>query len=59
MATWLEAQTAKRETAASKNELESYIISTRESLETDELLMKVRNQEAMSASSWHWSDSLP
>jgi hypothetical protein len=41
MAGWLRAQTLKRETAAAKNELESYIISTRESLETDEVLMKV------------------
>ena len=42
MSAWLTAQAAKRETAASKNDLESYIISTREALETDEKLIKVR-----------------
>ena len=41
LASWHSAQTTKRETAAAKNDLESYIISTRESLETNEVLMKV------------------
>ena len=41
MSAWLKAQTSKRETAAAKNDLESYIISTREALETDERLIKV------------------
>ena len=41
---WAAAEDIKAENARVKNELEAYIIKTRESLETDELLMKVRGE---------------
>ena len=41
LAAWMAAEIAKRDTAASKNELESYVIKMRENLETDETLIKV------------------
>jgi hypothetical protein len=42
VATWLVREAAKKATAKAKNDLESYIISMREALETDESIMKVR-----------------
>lgn len=45
LAAWVRAETIKRDTAAAKNDLESYIIKTREAMETDELLMKVTTEE--------------
>lgn len=38
---WVAAEKVKRDTAAAKNDLEAYIIKTREALETDEMIMKV------------------
>jgi hypothetical protein len=41
MSAWLRAERIKRDTAKAKNDLEAYIIATREALESDELLQKV------------------
>eukprot|EP00195_Chlamydomonas_chlamydogama_P003215 CAMPEP_0202919692 /NCGR_PEP_ID=MMETSP1392-20130828/76466_1 /ASSEMBLY_ACC=CAM_ASM_000868 /TAXON_ID=225041 /ORGANISM="Chlamydomonas chlamydogama, Strain SAG 11-48b" /LENGTH=990 /DNA_ID=CAMNT_0049613149 /DNA_START=318 /DNA_END=3290 /DNA_ORIENTATION=+ len=42
---WVKAEAIKRETAAAKNDLESYIIKTREKLETDDRVKKVTTEE--------------
>jgi len=42
LAAWRAAETIKAATAKAKNDLESYIISTREKLETEEALQQVR-----------------
>ena len=49
LAQWVLTETVKRDNAAAKNDLESYIIKTREAIETDELLIKVSTEEQRSA----------
>lgn len=49
LARWVQTETVKRDNAAAKNELESYIIKTREAIETDELLIKVSTEEQRTA----------
>lgn len=39
---WVQAEAVKAATAKAKNDLETYIINTREKLETDELYQQVR-----------------
>jgi hypothetical protein len=41
LAAWVAAETVKAATAKAKNDLEAYIISTREKLETSEALQQV------------------
>jgi hypothetical protein len=41
LAAWVAAETVKAATAKAKNDLEAYIISTREKLETNEALQTV------------------
>jgi hypoxia up-regulated 1 len=41
IAAWVAAETVKAATAKAKNDLEAYIISTREKLETNEALQQV------------------
>jgi hypoxia up-regulated 1 len=49
LAGWVQTETVKRDNAAAKNDLESYIIKTREAIETDELLIKVSTEEQRTA----------
>ncbi len=42
IAGWVKAEDIKRDNAAAKNELEAYVIKTREALDGDEGIIKVR-----------------
>uniref|UniRef100_A0A383VU00 Uncharacterized protein n=1 Tax=Tetradesmus obliquus TaxID=3088 RepID=A0A383VU00_TETOB len=46
LAAWVAAETVKAATAKAKNDLEAYIIATREKLETQEALQQVTTEEA-------------
>ncbi|GIL71901.1 hypothetical protein Vretimale_636 [Volvox reticuliferus] len=45
LATFVAAETRKREVAKARNDLESYIIAMKEALETDELVQKVSTED--------------
>ncbi|GIL45761.1 hypothetical protein Vafri_2912 [Volvox africanus] len=45
LATFVAAETRKREVAKARNDLESYIIAMKEALETDELMQKVSTED--------------
>ncbi|GLI64023.1 hypothetical protein VaNZ11_007184 [Volvox africanus] len=45
LATFVAAETRKREVAKARNDLESYIIAMKEALETDELIQKVSTED--------------
>lgn len=46
MASWVAAEAEKRAIAKARNDLESYVIATKEALETDEAIAKVRRGTA-------------